>query len=88
MIVIFGQSSSFDVGPSLSMSRKIIRAQLAIVLPLGYTPRQLRATTLSEINHVPCPKRNVHSSCSIYDNLRRPRRRGRPGRLDHLSPIG
>ena len=34
----FGQASFFDVGPSLSIGCKIIRAQLAIVLPLGYTP--------------------------------------------------
>jgi hypothetical protein len=43
MIMILGQASSFDVGPSLSISRKIIRAQLAIVLPLGYTPLKLSA---------------------------------------------
>ena len=86
MIVIFGQASSFDVGPSLSMSRKIIRAQLAIVLPLGYTPLQLRTTTLSEISHV--LSGSVLSSCNIYDYLRRPRRRGRTGRLGYFCPIG
>jgi len=43
MFVTSGQASSSNVGSRLSVSRKIIRTQLAIVLPLEYTALKLTA---------------------------------------------
>jgi len=43
MFVPSSQASSSNVGSRLSISRKIIRAQLAIVLPLEYTALKLNA---------------------------------------------